>query len=73
MSHGSEGWDWKYAVLAAANAQLGRMDEAARCAAEVLKLTPDFSIMRNMKREPFKREEDARHLIDAFTKAGLPE
>jgi len=72
LSHGSEGWDWKYAILAAANAQLGRMDEAARCAAEALRLTPDFSIMNNMKREPLKRESDAQHLIAALKKAGLP-
>jgi TolB-like protein len=73
LDHGSEGWDWKYAILAAANAQLGRMDEAARYAAEVLKLTPDFSIQANMSREPLRRASDAEHLVEALRKAGLPE
>ena len=49
------------------------MEEARRSAAEALRLTPGFSIMRNMTREPFKRESDAQHLVAALLKAGLPE
>ena len=73
LEHASDGWDWKHALLAAAHAQLGRAEEARRCAKETLRLTPDFSIMRNMTREPFKRDGDAEHLIAALKKAGLPE
>jgi hypothetical protein len=49
------------------------MEEAERSAKEALRLTPDFSIMRNMAREPYKRDSDAQHLIEALKKAGLPE
>jgi TolB-like protein/Tfp pilus assembly protein PilF len=73
LEHASDGWDWKHALLAASYAQLGRMEEARRSAAEALRLTPGFSIMRNMTREPFKRESDAQHLVAALLKAGLPE
>ncbi len=72
LEHASEGWDRKHAQLAACHAQLGQMDVARRHAREVLRLVPTFSISGAMTREPFKREEDAQHLVDAFIKAGLP-
>jgi len=73
LEHASDGWDWKHALLAASHAQLDQMEEAARSADETLRLTPNFSILRNMTREPFKRESDAQHLVEALKKAGLPE
>ena len=73
LEHASDGWDWKHALLAATHAQLGHMEEARRNASEVLRLTPNFSITRNMTREPLKRQSDAEHMIAGLRKAGLPE
>jgi adenylate cyclase len=59
--------------LAASLAQLGRDAEAQECKREVLHVAPDFSIEAYMARQPFRRDADRQHLVDALRKAGLPE
>lgn len=60
-------------LLAAALAQLGRVDEARRIAATFLELMPDFSIQRWLATQNLQRAEDAAHFADGYRKAGLPE
>jgi adenylate cyclase len=72
LEHAVDDWELKHALLAASFAQLGRAEEVQHHAREVLRLTPNFSIGLATRREAYKREEDRRHLVDAFTKAGLP-
>jgi len=59
--------------LAAAYAQLGRIDEARAAADEVRRIEPDFTIERWRPTAAYKRPEDAKHLFDGILKAGLPE
>jgi adenylate cyclase len=59
--------------LAAAYAQLGRIDEARIEAAEVLQIDPKWTIDKGSRLLPFKRPEDAEHMFDGLRKAGLPE
>lgn len=65
--------DWVHAFLAASYAYLNATDDARRHAAEVLRLTPDFSLNRFCTKDPFKRSEDRQHLADGLRAAGLPE
>jgi hypothetical protein len=64
---------WAEAYVAAAHALAGRLDSAQRCAANVLKLSPEFSSERFLAKEPFKRPHDRQRLLDGVRKAGLPE
>jgi len=60
--------------LAAIYAQLGKLEEAQTEAVDVLRIEPQYTIERTQARlSPFKRSEDAEHLIDGLRKAGLPE
>jgi adenylate cyclase len=59
--------------LAAALAQLDRMDEARAAAAEVLRIEPGFTIQRWKCTAVYKNADDAEHLFDGIRKAGLPE
>ena len=59
--------------LAAAYAQLGRLDEARTEAAEVLRADPKWTINKGARLLPFKRPADAEHLFDGLRKAGLPD
>jgi adenylate cyclase len=64
---------WHHALLAAAYAQSGQLEEARAEAAEVLRINPDFTIERY---KPFFVDRDpkeAEHRIDGMRKAGLPE
>ena len=63
--------DWVEAFLAAANAQLGRMDKARQHAEAALRLTPNLGIRAFMSREPYLHPKDANHLADALRKAGF--
>ena len=65
--------DWVEAYLAAAYAQLGRMDEARQHAAAALRLSPNLSIHAYLTKEPHRRRVDADHLADALRKAGFDE
>jgi TolB-like protein/Tfp pilus assembly protein PilF len=73
LGRASDAWYWKQALLAACHAQLGHDNDAQHYARETLRLSPGFSIAKNMKREALKRHGDRQHLIEALRKAGLPE
>lgn len=62
---------WVMSRIAACYAQLGRMEEAKAAAAEVLRMKPDFSIMR-LRRSGWNNE-DVEHIRDGMRKAGLPD
>ena len=63
--------DWVEAHLAAANAQLGRMDAAHNHVAAALRQEPNFRIRFLMAKSPYLRREDADHLANALRKAGF--
>ena len=46
-------------------------DEAKAAAAEYLKRTPDFDFDFQLSTEPFARDEDRAHYVEAMKKAGL--
>jgi len=62
-----------HAFLAAAYAQLGRVENARAEAAEVLRVNPKYTIGTQKQVSILKRAEDSDHLIDGLRKAGLPE
>ncbi|MGH6932606.1 MAG: adenylate/guanylate cyclase domain-containing protein [Dongiaceae bacterium] len=64
---------WVRAYLAACHAQLGQPERARELADEVRRRKPDFSALRYIAKEPLRRPEDQRLLLDGFRKAGLPE
>jgi adenylate cyclase len=57
--------------IAACYAQLGRLEEARAAAAQVLRMKPDFSIMR-LRRSGWNTE-DVEHIRSGMRKAGLPD
>jgi adenylate cyclase len=62
-----------HAFLAAAYAQLGRVEDARAEAADVLRVNPKYTIGTQKQVSILKRAEDSDHLIDGLRKAGLPE
>jgi adenylate cyclase len=64
---------WVHGYLAACYAHTSRMGDAKRHAAEVVRLAPDFSIIRAVAKDPFKRDSDRQHLIEGMRMSGLPE
>ncbi len=63
----------RHAYLAASYAQLGDSEQARRHAAEVQRLTPDFSARRFAGVLPYKDAADREHLATALVKSGLPD
>jgi len=61
------------AWLAAAYAQLGRLEEARAEAAEVLRIYPGWTSSVIFRKGGYLRDEDVEHLTDGLHKAGLPE
>jgi adenylate cyclase len=59
--------------LAASYAQLGRDDEAAQTAAELLQSNPQFSGRGQAEASGYLGEEARAHFLDGVHKAGLPE
>ena len=59
--------------LACAYAQLGQIEEAAREAAEVLRINPGFTIDSYKRLLVYKDPKDEEHRLDGMRKAGLPE
>ena len=57
--------------LAAGYGELGREEEARAEAAEVLKISPQFSLEGARQRTPYKDPVDLERLIDQLRKAGL--
>ncbi|MDP1699372.1 MAG: BTAD domain-containing putative transcriptional regulator [Aestuariivirga sp.] len=62
---------WVLSRLAASYAQLGRMDDAAQAAAEILRLKPEFTISK--LRSASWGPEDLDHFREGMRKAGLPD
>jgi TolB-like protein/tetratricopeptide (TPR) repeat protein len=62
-----------HAFLAAAYAQVGRVEDARAEAAEVLRVNPKYTIGKQQQVSIFRHAEDVEHLIDGLRKAGLPE
>jgi adenylate cyclase len=62
-----------HAFLAAAYAQLGRVEDARAEAAEALRVNPQYTIGTQKRVSILKRSEDSDHLVDGLRKAGLPE
>lgn len=67
------GWRACSIWMAAALAQMGRLEEAKAEAALVHKRTPKFSITRWVSFEPYSRQADIDHLTDGLRKAGFPQ
>lgn len=59
-------------VLAAALAQLGRLDEAQAEAARFLADHPDFTVGAWARTQPFGNPADLAHFVEGYRKAGLP-
>ena len=57
--------------LAICYAMVGKADEAKATANEYLRRTPDFDFEFQVATEPFARDEDREHYIEAMKKAGL--
>jgi len=64
-----------HVLLAAALAQLGRLDEARRVAGELQRILPSYRISAEHAgmRQRYRLPEDADHLVDGLRKAGVPE
>jgi adenylate cyclase len=62
-----------HVCLASAYAQLGRLEEATKEAAELLRINPGFTIERWKHVLVYKDPKDVEHRIDGMRKAGLPE
>lgn len=62
-----------YRLLAATYAQLGRLEDARRAAAELLKLNPEFSIERYGSRAPYRDKALLARYVEGLRLAGLPE
>jgi len=60
-------------ILAAALAQLGRLDEAHEVGRQYIHLAPKFTISGWAKTQPFRNPQDRQHFVEGFLKAGLPE
>ena len=61
-----------YALLASCYGQLGRFEEARAAWAEVLRISPNFSIERRRHILPFKNPDDFERRVEGMRKAGLP-
>lgn len=59
-------------VLAAANAQLGRSDQARRHCGAVMRQRPNFRLSSYRSRISFVNEADREHIVEGLQKAGLP-
>ncbi len=64
---------WPYAVLAAASANLGNLDEAGEACQLALQQKPDLTLTFVNKNLPTKHEGGLAHYLEGLRKAGLPE
>ena len=60
-------------TLAAALAQLGRLEEARQEAEMFMVSNPHFTIHQWDESQPFRDEAACQHFVDGYRKAGLPE
>ena len=61
---------WQIERIAACFAQLGRIEEAHKQSAKVLRLDPNFGIAKEMPN--YMHQADVEHLAEGLRKAGLP-
>ena len=64
---------WYLPTIAAAYAEVGRMDDAHEVVRTILSHEPDFSIAKKVRRYPYKTKELADRYTNALLRAGLPE
>jgi adenylate cyclase len=64
---------WYLPTIAAAYAEVGRMDDARRVVKTVLARDPTFSIAKKVARYPYRTKELADRYANALARAGLPE
>jgi adenylate cyclase len=64
---------WYLPTVAAAYAELGRMDDARKVVETVLSREPDFSIAKKVARYPYKTKELTDRYANALRRAGFPE
>ena len=64
---------WYLPTIAAAYAEIGRMDDARKVVKTILSRQPDFSITKKVARYPYKTKELADRYANALLRAGLPE
>ena len=64
---------WYLPTIAAAYAEVGRMDDAHEVVKTILSREPDFSISKKVSRYPYKTKELADRYANALRRAGLPE
>ena len=64
---------WYLPTIAAAYAEVGRMDDAHELVRTILSRQPDFSIAKKVSRYPYKTKELANRYANALRRAGLPE
>ena len=62
-----------HAVLAAACAHAGRLDEARPALAECVRQMPGLTVRDQRLVRPFRRPGDQERFLDGLRKAGLPE
>ena len=62
-----------HVFLAATYAQLGLLEEARAEAAEILRITPEWTIGISTRLVGFKYPVDRDHYVDGLRKVGLPE
>jgi adenylate cyclase len=59
--------------MAAVNAELGRLEDAAWEADEALAISPDISLEKERREANYLRASDLEHYVGALRKAGVPE
>jgi TolB-like protein/class 3 adenylate cyclase/Tfp pilus assembly protein PilF len=64
---------WYLPTIAAAYAEVGRMDDADKVVKTVLSRDPNFSIAKKVSRYPYKTKELVERYANALRRAGLPE
>jgi TolB-like protein/class 3 adenylate cyclase/Tfp pilus assembly protein PilF len=64
---------WYLPTIAAAYAELGRMDDARKVVKTILAREPDFSISEKVARYPYKTKELADRYANALRRVGLPD
>jgi adenylate cyclase len=66
------GTDFSRVLMASSLGHLGDIDEARRIWQELKEINPKYSFNEHFSRQPFKNEEDVRHVAEGLAKAGLP-
>ncbi len=66
------GTDSSRMLLASCYGHLGRAEEARATWAEILQVSPEFSLSQREGVLPYKDASDFRRIVDGLAKAGLP-